>query len=110
MLCISDIVFVRTWFTVEVPQLYNPVTTLLLPQEEKARWTGMKTVGQLRREKGLQGPLNKDSLYKVTIILCCCRHVLSGSLNHKNRGHQFSHLISLWLWIDCYMLITEKII
>lgn len=61
----ADIVFVRTWFTVKVPQFYNPVTTLLLPPEQKAQWTGMKTVGQLRREKSIKPPTNSDSIYKV---------------------------------------------
>ncbi|KAG1696682.1 Ribosome biogenesis protein bms1 [Nymphon striatum] len=49
---------------VKVPQFYNPVTTLLLPPEEKSKWKGMKTVGQLRREKGLKVPTNPDSFYK----------------------------------------------
>ncbi|KAL3876947.1 hypothetical protein ACJMK2_034726 [Sinanodonta woodiana] len=61
---LSDIVFVRTWYPVEVPAFYNPVTTLLLPPEEKTAWMGMKTTGQLRRERGMKFEQKKDSLYK----------------------------------------------
>lgn len=57
--------FARTWYQVAIPQLYNPVTTLLLPAAEKEKWLGMKTVGQLRREAGVQRDVNEDHLYKV---------------------------------------------
>lgn len=60
----SDIAFVRTWYTVQVPRFYNPVTSLLLPPEQKNKWYGMKTLGQLRRERNLSIPTNQDSLYK----------------------------------------------
>ncbi|KAF7805324.1 ribosome biogenesis protein BMS1-like protein isoform X1 [Senna tora] len=58
----SDIVFLRAWTQVEVPQFYNPLTTALQPRE--LTWQGMKTVAELRREHNLPVPLNKDSLYK----------------------------------------------
>ncbi|XP_046584794.1 ribosome biogenesis protein BMS1 homolog [Haliotis rubra] len=61
----SDIVFVRTWFQVEVPKFFNPVTTLLLPKSEKSQWVGMKTVGQLRYEQGVAVPQKGDSRYKA---------------------------------------------
>ncbi|KOX67872.1 Ribosome biogenesis protein bms1 [Melipona quadrifasciata] len=60
---LSDIVFCRTWYKVDVPRFYNPVTSLLLPAEEKSRWQGMKTTGQLKREKNIHVPANKDSMY-----------------------------------------------
>uniref|UniRef100_A0A2S2QUK6 Ribosome biogenesis protein BMS1 n=2 Tax=Sipha flava TaxID=143950 RepID=A0A2S2QUK6_9HEMI len=60
---ISDIVFCRTWYNVEVPKLYNPVTSLLLPLNEKNSWRGMKTTGQLKREKGIKGMPQNDSMY-----------------------------------------------
>ncbi|XP_015379973.1 PREDICTED: ribosome biogenesis protein BMS1 homolog [Diuraphis noxia] len=60
---ISDIVFCRTWYNVEVPKLYNPVTSLLLPLNEKNSWRGMKTTGQLKREQGIKGLPENDSLY-----------------------------------------------
>ena len=60
---LSDIVFLRTWYTVEVPKFYAIVCSLLLPREEKAKWQGMKTVGQLRYEQGLHAEYNPDSQY-----------------------------------------------
>ncbi|XP_022792558.1 ribosome biogenesis protein BMS1 homolog [Stylophora pistillata] len=61
---ISDIVFIRTWYPVTVPNFCNPVTSLLLPPEQKATWQGMRTVGQLRKDLGLKAPVKSDSLYK----------------------------------------------
>ena len=61
----SDIVFLRSWTQVEVPQFYNPLTTALQPRDKI--WQGMKTVGELRREHNIPIPFNKDSLYKVNI-------------------------------------------
>ena len=34
----SDIVFVRTWFKIDVPQFYNPLTNLLLPHDQRLQW------------------------------------------------------------------------
>lgn len=64
---ISDIVFLRAWTNVEAKKLYNPVTSLLHRREEgqlESDWQGMKTVAELRRERGLSIPVNTDSLYK----------------------------------------------
>ena len=55
----------RTWLPVEIPKFYNPVTTLLLPKDEKDTWTGMRTVGQLKKDKNIKTIVNQDSLYKV---------------------------------------------
>lgn len=60
---LSDIIFCRTWYRIEVPRFYNPVTSLLLPPSEKNQWQGMKTVGQLKREKNIHALANADSLY-----------------------------------------------
>lgn len=54
----------------EVPKLYNPLTSLLLPPEQKKLWQGMKTVGQLKREKGIRSEPAIDSLYTVCIMVC----------------------------------------
>lgn len=59
----SDIVFLRAWTQVEVPRFYNPLTTALQPRDRI--WQGMKTVAELRRERNIPIPVNKDSLYKV---------------------------------------------
>jgi len=55
---------------VEVPKLYNPLTSLLLPPEQKNLWQGMKTVGQLKREKEIHSEPAIDSLYTVYIMFC----------------------------------------
>ncbi|CAI8616694.1 unnamed protein product [Vicia faba] len=58
----SDIVFLRAWTQVEVPQFYNPLTTALQPRDQT--WKGMRTVAELRRELNLPIPVKKDSLYE----------------------------------------------
>lgn len=65
----TDIVFCRTWYAVDIPKLYNPVTSLLLPPDQKTLWQGMKTVGQLKREQGVRSEPQGDSLYTVSLKL-----------------------------------------
>ena len=50
----SDIVFVRTWYRVDVPEFYTPVASLLLPVDAKNTWEGMRTLGQIKRERNIQ--------------------------------------------------------
>ena len=57
----SDIVFCRTWFPVEIPRMYNPVTSLLRD------WTAMKLAREVRREKGISLPQRPDSSYKPIV-------------------------------------------
>lgn len=64
---LSDIVFCRTWYKVDVPEFYNPVTTLLLPPDKKNQWKGLRTTGEIKREKNLRNAVNKDSLYVPVI-------------------------------------------
>ena len=56
----------RTWYPVEVPNFYNPVTTLLEPAADRTKWQGMKTAGQIRRERGIKREADQDSLYRVS--------------------------------------------
>jgi hypothetical protein len=67
-------VFLRTWYPVEVPQFYATVTSLLLPPAEKVAWVGMKTLGQLKRERAVTAPLKEDSLYKVCDVCILNSH------------------------------------
>lgn len=60
----SDIVFVKTWFAVEVPKFYAIVTNLLQKVEERSSWKGMRTVGEIKRENNIRNEVNNDSLYK----------------------------------------------
>lgn len=66
-LLLSDIVFCRTWYKVDVPKFYAPVTNLLLPEAGKSQWVGMKTVGQLKRERNVRNKAATDSMYTVSI-------------------------------------------
>ncbi|XP_014795830.1 PREDICTED: ribosome biogenesis protein BMS1 homolog [Calidris pugnax] len=94
-LLMSDIVFVRTWYPVSIPTFYNPVTSLLKPAGEKDSWSGMKTTGQLRHERGIKLKQNKDSLY--TPIVREKRHfnklhipkALQKALPFKNKPKNF---------------------
>ncbi|XP_055006418.1 ribosome biogenesis protein BMS1 homolog [Boleophthalmus pectinirostris] len=63
-LLMSDIVFLRSWYPVTVPQLYNAITNLLLPVGQKDSWAGMRTLGQLKHDLGIRNKPNTDSLYK----------------------------------------------
>ncbi|XP_010673096.1 uncharacterized protein LOC104889551 isoform X2 [Beta vulgaris subsp. vulgaris] len=58
----SDVVYFITWVNVDVPKFFNPMTTALQPRD--LTWQGMKTVAELRKERNLPVPVNKDSLYK----------------------------------------------
>ena len=57
----SDIVFCRTWFPMEIPQLYNPVASLLRD------WSSMKPARLVRQEKGIKLPEQPDSRYKPVV-------------------------------------------
>lgn len=59
----SDVVFLRTWVTVTVPQFCITVTSLLLPPGQKVKWEGVRTLGKLRYDKGLHAPVSEDSKY-----------------------------------------------
>ena len=44
----SDIAFVKTWFTVEIPKFFAPVTNMLLTPEDRTKWKGLRTIGQIK--------------------------------------------------------------
>ena len=58
----SDIVFLRAWYSIEPKKLYNPVTSLLL--SNKNEWKGMRLTGQIRRDEGISTPLDPNSAYR----------------------------------------------
>ncbi|KAL2861100.1 GTPase BMS1 [Aspergillus lucknowensis] len=63
----SDIVFLRAWYPIKPHRFYNPVTNLLDLNEGESSdtgWRGMRLTGEVRREKGIPTPLNKDSAYR----------------------------------------------
>ncbi|KAI0087738.1 DUF663-domain-containing protein [Irpex rosettiformis] len=59
----SDIIFLRAWYSIQPRKFYNPVTSLLL--SDKGEWTGMRLTGQVRRDEGLKTPLTVNSTYKA---------------------------------------------
>ncbi|OCF41810.1 ribosome biogenesis protein BMS1 [Kwoniella heveanensis CBS 569] len=59
---LSDIVFLRAWYSIEPKKLYNPVCSLLLA--DKGEWKGMRLTGQIRRDEGLKTPLDVNSAYR----------------------------------------------
>jgi ribosome biogenesis protein BMS1 len=58
----SDIIFLNTWVEVDPIKFYNPVLSLLY--KDKTSWSGMRTVGQMRYERKIRAPFNRDSVYK----------------------------------------------
>ncbi|EMD39727.1 hypothetical protein CERSUDRAFT_150396 [Gelatoporia subvermispora B] len=58
----SDIIFLRGWYSIQPRKFYNPVTSLLLSHQQE--WQGMRLTGQVRREEGLKTPLDVNSTYK----------------------------------------------
>ncbi|KAH0535993.1 hypothetical protein FGG08_007110 [Glutinoglossum americanum] len=64
----SDIIFLRAWYPVRPHRFYNPVTNLLEPpsgkESDSEGWKGMRLTGEVRRDQGLQTPLQKNSQYR----------------------------------------------
>ncbi|KAH9912696.1 uncharacterized protein BXZ73DRAFT_82231 [Epithele typhae] len=62
----SDIAFLRAWYSIEPRRFYNPVTSLLLSPADRARsgWAGMRLTGAVRHEAGLRAPHAPDSAYR----------------------------------------------
>ncbi|PCH40312.1 GTP binding protein [Wolfiporia cocos MD-104 SS10] len=58
----SDIVFLRAWYSIQPRKFYNPVTSLLL--SHKTEWKGMRLTGRVRRDEGIKTPSNVNSTYK----------------------------------------------
>jgi ribosome biogenesis protein BMS1 len=52
----SDLIFCKTWFSVEIPKLFNPAV-----HYGKTRF--LKSHAELRRENNLKIPQNQDSVY-----------------------------------------------
>ncbi|KAJ3871944.1 GTP binding protein [Lentinula edodes] len=82
----SDIVFLRAWYTVQPRKFYAPVTSLLLPSptisptisqassdesppQTKSTWLGMRLTGTLRRTLNIPTPLQRNSTYTHKSII-----------------------------------------
>uniref|UniRef100_A0A915LWA4 Bms1-type G domain-containing protein n=1 Tax=Meloidogyne javanica TaxID=6303 RepID=A0A915LWA4_MELJA len=57
----NDIIFLKAWVDVPVPEFFVTMTDKLMPSVEK--WLGMRTVGRLRHELGLKIEQKEDSGY-----------------------------------------------
>lgn len=78
-----DIVFCRTWYKVDVPKFYCPVTTLLLAPGEKNAWHGVRTTGEIKRDKQVKNVANPDSLYTVSSTLyyfICFKYIIDETM------------------------------
>ncbi|WFD34109.1 Glycoside hydrolase 2 (Mannanase, beta-galactosidase) [Malassezia cuniculi] len=61
----SDIVFLRAWYSILPRRFYNPVLSLLQPSGDGDRtWKGMRLTGTVRREENIKTPLRVNSTYK----------------------------------------------
>lgn len=95
ILCL-DIVFCRTWYKVDVPQLYISITTLLLSPSERNAWKGMRTLGTLKREKGIQNEAQPDSMYMVSHIIQQLISRLQVQVCRSNAYNQVNNEILMW--------------
>lgn len=62
----SDIVFLRAWYPVKPHRFYNPVTNLLGDGGDDSGngWRGMRLTGEVRRDKGIETPRDRNSAYR----------------------------------------------
>lgn len=60
----SDIVFLRAWYPIKPKVYYNPVTNMLLANDQKSEWRGMRLMRQLRRDHNVPIDTHIDSLYR----------------------------------------------
>lgn len=65
----SDIVFLRAWYSIHPRRYYNPVTSLLAPVDEASptgdrAWQGMRLTGAVRYAEGIKTPRPVNSIYK----------------------------------------------
>lgn len=59
----SDIIFLRAWYTIQPRKFYNPVTSLLLSGDRRS-WQGMRLTGAVRKERQLKAPNHINSSYR----------------------------------------------
>lgn len=108
-----DIVFLRSWYPVSVPRLYNPVTSLLMPVGQKHTWSGMRTLGQLKYDLGIHNKPKQDSLYKVRpfieklihIMIICCRDAQYCWNMMAWKWHEIVH----WSYLENYVYMLWSI-
>ena len=63
----SDMIVLRAWVPVPLPEVYHPITSLLVPSAASGQRPGylrMRTNAEVRLANGDAPPVNADSLYK----------------------------------------------
>jgi ribosome biogenesis protein BMS1 len=64
----SDVIFLRSWFAVDVPKFYTPIANLLASLfDADNKWTGLKRLGELKRDNSIAVMPNENSLYKKVV-------------------------------------------
>ncbi len=64
----SDVIFLRSWFAVDVPKFYTPITNLLMSLfDANNKFTGLKRLGELKKENAIAINPNENSLYKPVV-------------------------------------------
>ncbi len=61
----SDIVICRLWVPILPFKYYNPVSSLL--QTNDVKWTGLRTISEIRRKNSVPITIKKDSLYRPIV-------------------------------------------
>ncbi|KAF7636072.1 Bms1-type G domain-containing protein [Meloidogyne graminicola] len=72
----NDIIFLKAWVNVPIPEFFVSMTDKLLPSTQK--WLGMRTVGRLRHELGLKIEQKEDSGFHRNLKnICSLEHCFS---------------------------------
>lgn len=61
----SDIVFLKTWYSLEPTEFVNPVTNMLTGAESE--WQSVRTTAQIRHSMDMKTPSNPDSVYRTVV-------------------------------------------
>ncbi|KAI0987376.1 hypothetical protein GJ496_001684 [Pomphorhynchus laevis] len=59
-----NLVFLRLWIPIKLPHFYFPVANLLQSVGQKHLWTGLRTLGEIKKDLGLQFVPKENSLYQ----------------------------------------------
>jgi ribosome biogenesis protein BMS1 len=64
---LSDIIFLRSWYPVEIKKFYLPITNLLNPNNNQT--ISLKTLKQIKDENNIKVQPDQNSLYKVLHLI-----------------------------------------
>jgi hypothetical protein len=83
-----------------------------MSSDDKTGWQGMRTVAQIRKDRGLEIPLNKDSLYKVSHslnLLSVFQRRQIALVPRLEKTHELVHVFSI---VNCpsFLLLFHLVI